>query len=507
MIAPHGSVDHNPESHLESRQVRIQCLDRGGLWALYIGFRSVAALALAASLAASAALAAQSAYECRDLISPAVDGLGAVLDSHELADFKKLKPILSAAREALREAGDNAEKRVDCYRVLRNKFVLCKDRFRLSDVFEAQTALASQASNAHFTWSAAGDGSVDFEVETDVYVLNHVVHTLLLNAAKQATCVHLDFVGQIGDALHFSVLDDGCGFHPGCDLFSPEGITGRVGQDEARNSLGLASSRLFASVSGGDVLLESTRVQRGDCAGFSKFGLSLGGRVTQRLTQADVALEKSTVKLCDRVRVVLVVPEAERDVVRRAVLGAKRGATNWVFEAFESPDFAKARLLECRDLPKTLAVVADKFPDGQDGADLVKWLGDVDFRGTVVSCAGGDAGDEHMRLGAKAAWPKAPKMGEVHKDLWRAFGDERRVGSRTSPGPRRRPHRRTLRIISTHHRPHVSSASPPSTHHLHALSAQASSASPAPPRQRAPLPALVPPPRPRRACAQIMASS
>mmetsp|Transcript_4539 Transcript_4539/g.14384 ORF Transcript_4539/g.14384 Transcript_4539/m.14384 type:complete len:224 (-) Transcript_4539:217-888(-) len=39
-----------------------------------------------------------------------------------------------------------------------------------------------------------------------------------------------------------------------------------------------------------------------------------------------------------------------------------------------------------------------------------------------VSCAGGDAGDEHMRLGAKAAWPKAPKMGEVHKDLWRAFG-------------------------------------------------------------------------------------
>lgn len=84
-----------------------------------------------AVIVAQEKLASQQAHEIRDRYSPAIANITTFLETEKLVDFLALKPDMNISRHLLLEIEEMIRSRLDCYKILRGKFVPRTERFRL----------------------------------------------------------------------------------------------------------------------------------------------------------------------------------------------------------------------------------------------------------------------------------------------------------------------------------------------------------------------------------------
>ncbi|KAJ1446822.1 hypothetical protein M885DRAFT_624934 [Pelagophyceae sp. CCMP2097] len=327
---------------------------------------------------------------------------------------------MNVSRHLLLEIEEMIRSRLDCYKILRGKFVPRTERFRLSEVLEesimSERAMsATTNSKVTFSYDAGAEGDVvDHEVETDIYTFKHVLSNLLSNARKHTYkgCVVVRFLGadtQGGPSTHllkFSVQDTGTGVH--------EDLVPKLFRSEV-------SPRGFCQ------LASTQRQDENGDGGSSDFQFGIAGKVISVLSVGDVAREQheeasSKRMLVDEVHVVIIDDQSIiRKMMQRSIETTARGTSGWTYEGFPTAESAQPRIRELRDDSRALVVTDQNMASVGGvltGTDLIRWMVALPFRGTIVSASGdGDIKVQHLEIGARFAWPKPIRRSKIDADL------------------------------------------------------------------------------------------
>lgn len=435
-----------------------------------------------AKVAAQERLVRQQAHEVRNRFSPAITMMRAFLDATKLDEYTCLREDMQTALSLLHEVEGHYQTRLDVYKILRGAYELRPQIFDLGLLLHERCSAERAIARAK-AQSAGVELNVQFQVglpraiykrvnvETDAYVVSHILSNLLSNSRKYTNVgtVKVVFAGIDDGRLVFRVEDTGVGIPEEIRglLFTSEVTTG----DTRGTGLGLPSCAVFARTAGGYIKLVSSRLQDETTDhGASLFEFAVQGRLVdaRRVAAhdsttdfvfsdanptyyADASLQDNesdgvadfSDALPGRVQVVVVDDSA---INRRCVMRSLQQATtrlrvdNWTYTEFETVEAAQPTLRHIAANPHTI-VTLDQSLETRGGiltgSDGIKWLRSINFQGIIVSASGDDdIGRTHLELGAAVAWGKPlPPLKTVQADLETCFATHR--SPNTCGGPTR----------------------------------------------------------------------
>lgn len=346
-------------------------------------------------------LARQQAHEQRNLFAPAIALLDSLLEG---ANFDE--DDVRTALALLRDVEEIHQSRLDCFKILQGNYQLKGDTLDIVSFMRDRLTAEVLIARAHGSNNVVFRASPDTDslyVETDTYILTHIVSNLLSNARKHTWQgeILLAFTEARNGVLVFQVKDTGLGIPKNmrAKLFS--GVTTTT--DSRGTGLGLPSCDLFARTAGGYIRLIHSK-----CAspmGRTVFEFAVTGRILTTRASSD-SVPESDLPVCRCV----VIDDSEmtrKGVIRRLQAVSKTAKGPWLFEQYPTVEAAQPALVACKD-PNTLVTLDDDLQSKGGhltGEDAIKWLVSFQFPGIIVS-ATGDSPEAHLRAGAHFAWGK-----------------------------------------------------------------------------------------------------
>lgn len=346
-------------------------------------------------------LARQQAHEQRNLFAPAISLLDSLLEGASF-DENDVRTALAL----LRDVEEIHQSRLDCFKILQGNYQLKGDTLDIVGFMRERLTAELLIARAHGSSNVVFRASPDAEslhVETDVYILTHIVSNLLSNARKHTWQgeILLAFTEARNGVLVFQVKDTGLGIpkQMRAKLFS--GVTTTT--DSRGTGLGLPSCDLFAKTAGGYIRLVNSKC--GSPMGRTVFEFAVAGRILTTRASSD-SVPESDLPACRCV----IVDDSEmtrKGVIRRLQAVSKTAKGPWLFEQYPTVEAAQPALVGCQD-SNTIVTLDDDLQSkgGQlTGEDAIKWLLSMQFPGIIVS-ATGDSPEAHLRAGAHFAWGK-----------------------------------------------------------------------------------------------------
>ncbi|KAJ8605744.1 hypothetical protein CTAYLR_008472 [Chrysophaeum taylorii] len=396
-----------------------------------------------AELAAQDKLARQQAHEMKNKFSPAMSCLQAVLDATTLDDYERLKDDVATSLALIFEVQSLHQATLDCYRIFRNQYTVKEEIFDvctfMDERLKAEKAIAKAHNNnsaVHFEATLPDDyrNCDAVHIETDHYILSHIVTNFLSNSRKNTYegVIRLEFCGSDGRGrLVFAVRDDGVGVP---EAMRPKLFDSGVTTGDTRGSgLGLPSR------------VQNANGEGGFTGGFSLFEFAVCGRVVTTdpskeidgIAQVVVQPATNDPGLPDFLRVVVI---DDSGINRRCLINsldkarALAGATQWTFDEYETIEAAKPVLRMLASDPKVVVTLDENLQSRGGvitGSQAIRWLkSECAFVGVIVSASGDpEVSELHLQLGASVAWGKpAPQPAVAKSDLETCFSRDVHTG-------------------------------------------------------------------------------